>query len=165
MRFRERPRPETMGTGSPIDAWRFLLGTWRGASQGQFGETGIVESEATFTGDLGDRFLVATGEATCEGRLLNRSLQVLFYDTAAGRFRRKTFFSYGFVNNEVEYARTEDEIRFEIEAEPRPKQFQGIRWRSFVRKISDREIAMGLEASKDGAPFEGYGEVILRKVE
>jgi len=121
MRFRERARPETMGTGSPIDAWRFLLGTWRGASQGQFGETGIVESEATFTGDLGDRFLVATGEATCEGRLLNRSLQVLFYDTAAGKFRRKTFFSYGFVNNEVEYARTEDEIRFEVEAEPRPR--------------------------------------------
>ncbi len=154
-----------MAEASPIEAWRFLLGRWRGASRGQFGESGIVESEATFTADLGERFLVATGESRCEGRLLNRSLQVWFYDAGAGKVRRKTFFSYGFVNNEVEYVRTEDEIRFEVETEPAPKPFQGIRWRSFVRKVSDREIAMGLEASKDGAPFERYGEVTLRKVE
>jgi len=72
-------------------------------------------------------------------------------------------FSYGFVNNEVEYERNINEIRFEVTTEPMPKQFEGISWRSYIRKISDSEIAMGLEKAKKGEDFTLYGETVYRK--
>jgi len=150
---------------SPLDDWKFLVGTWRGASKDQFGEKGIVETTATYALEPGDRFLTARGEAVCEGRLLNRSLSVMFYDSGLGRFRRKTFFSYGFVNNELEFERTDDEILFDVIVEPWVKQFEGLRWRSNLRRVSAREIAMGLAEAKEGQLFAAYGEVVLTRVE
>lgn len=72
-------------------------------------------------------------------------------------------YSYGFVNNEVEYARTDEEIWFEVVLEPSPKQFEGMRWRSYIRKISDNKIAMGLEWAKREGEFESFGETIAIK--
>jgi hypothetical protein len=145
---------------SPLDDWRFLVGTWRSRAEGQFGEKGV----AVFSFEPGETFIMARGENWCEGRLLNKSVSVLFYDGAVGKFRRKSFFSYGFVNNEVECARTGDEIRFDIIMEPLPRQFEGMRWRSYVRKISDSQVAMGLEVAEKGeGEFKNYGETILTK--
>ena len=111
--------------------------------------------------DLGERFLLTRGEARCEGRLLNRSLAVMFYDKAAGKFRRETFFSYGFVNHETETSRTDAEILFDVRVEPEPKEFEGMRWRSFLRRSGEDEISAGLEVAKGDGPFESYGEVRL----
>ncbi len=110
-------------------------------------------------------FIMGTGENRSEGQLLNKSVSVLFYDGLTRKFRRKTFFSYGFVNNEVEYARTKNEIRFDIVMEPLPKQFEGTKWRSYIRRISDTKIAMGLETSRNGKEFRPYGESMLEKQE
>ena len=150
---------------SPLDDWKFLVGTWRGSSEDQFGEKGVVKTTATYALEPGDRFLTARGEAVCEGRVLNRSLSVMFYDIGLGRFYRKTFFSYGFVNNELEFERTEDEIRFDVTVEPWVKQFEGLRWRSSLRRVSEREIATGLAEAKAGEPFASYGEVLLARLE
>ena len=150
---------------SPLDDWKFLIGTWRGASKDQFGEKGVVETTATYTLEPDDRFATARGEAVCEGRLLNHSLCVMFYDPGLGRFRRKTFFSYGFVNNELEFGRTDREIRFDVTVEPSVKQFEGLRWRSNLRRVSEREIATGLAEAKEGEPFAPYGEVVQVRVE
>jgi len=150
---------------SPLDDWKFLVGTWRGASKDQFGEKGVVETTATYTLEPGDRFLTARGEAVCEGRVLNRSLSVMFYDPGLAKFRRKTFFSYGFVNNELECERTDREVRFDVTVEPAVKQFEGLRWRSNLRRVSEREIATGLAEAKPGQPFASYGEVVLARVE
>lgn len=147
-----------------MDAWKFLVGEWRGASKDQFGEKGVIETVTAFSAEPGERFLTARGESRCEGRLLNRSLSVLFYDSIAGKFRRETFFSYGFVNHETEYARGEGEIRFDVRTEPSPKQFEGLRWRSFLRKVGDAEIATGLEVAKPGEDFRAYGETRLRRI-
>ena len=68
---------------------------------------------------------MGTGENWSEGKLLNKSISIFFYDGIGKKFRRKTFFSYGFVNNEVECARTKNEITFDIIMEPLPKQFEG----------------------------------------
>jgi hypothetical protein len=152
-----------MAATSPLDAWKSLVGAWRGTSKDAFGETGVIENVAVFTLEPGERFLTARGEATCEGRLLNRSLAVMFYDKATGKFRRETFFSYGFVNHETECARTDAEIRFDVRTEPLPKEFEGMRWRSYIRRISEDEIATGLEAAKGDGPFEPYGESRLRR--
>jgi hypothetical protein len=146
-----------------MDEWRFLVGTWRGSAKDQFGETGVVETTVVFTEEPGKQFLTSRGEAKCEGRLLNRSLGVMFYDVIAGLFRRKTFFSYGFVNNEVECERRPGELRFDITMEPVPRQFEGMRWRSFLRKIDDTHIAVGLEVARGKGPFEIYGETVLER--
>lgn len=63
----------------------------------------------------------------------------------------------------MEYARSETEIRFDIEVEPLPKQFEGIRWRSYIRKISEKMIATGLEIAKGEGQFKKYGETVLVK--
>ena len=87
----------------------------------------------------------------------------MFYDKAAGKFRRETFFSYGFVNHETEASRADAEIRFDVVVEPQPKEFAGLRWRSFLRRLSDEEIATGLEVAKAGEDFRPYGEVRLQR--
>ncbi len=152
-----------MVAGSPLDEWRFLIGTWKSSAKDQFGEKGIVEGAAVISYEPSEAFIMAKGENSCEGKLLNKSISILFYDSTEKKVRRKTFFSYGFVNNEVECARSKDEIRFDITMEPLPKQFEGMRWRSFIRKISDDKVAMGLEVARDGKEFKSYGESILEK--
>lgn len=153
-----------MSASSPLDEWRFLVGTWKGKAEGgQFGEKATVEGIAVFSFEPSDVFIMGTGENRCEGRPLNKTISMLFYDNTEKKFRRKTFFSYGFVNNEVECARTKNEVKFDITMEPLPKQFEGTRWRSFIRKISDDRVAMGMEVAKDGKEFQNYGESILER--
>lgn len=59
----------------------------------------------------------------------------------------------------------ENEVKFDVTMEPLPKRFEGTRWRSFIRKISDTQIAMGMEIAKEGTEFKNYGESTLVKVE
>ena len=153
-----------MNATSPLDEWRFLVGTWKGKAEGgQFGQKGTVESIGVFSCEPSAMFITATGENWCDGQLLNKSISILFHDDADKKFRRKTFFSYGFVNNEVERSRTKNEIKFDITMEPLPKQFEGTCCRSFIRRISNTKIAMGLEIARDGKEFKPYGESILEK--
>lgn len=146
--------------------WRFLVGTWKGKTKaGQFGGKGVIEGKVVFSCEPSDSFIMGVGENWCEGRLLNKSISILFYDDGEKKLRRKTFFSYGFVNNEVECASTKDFVKFDISTEPLSKQVgPGMLWRSTVRKISDTKIATGLEAAKPGQEFKSYGESILEKV-
>jgi len=154
-----------MASSSPLDGWRFLIGAWKGKTEGgQFGEKGVIEGTAVFSCEPSESFIMGTGENRCEDRLLNKSISILFYDDGDKKFRRKTFFSYGFVNNEVECTRTKDMIRFDITTEPLSKQVgPGMRWRSTLRKISSTKIATGLEMAKPGQEFKSYGESILEK--
>ncbi len=153
-----------MSSSSPLDEWRFLVGKWKGTAKDQFGEKGVTESVFVFTIEPSERFIMGKAEAWNEGRLVNRSISLLFYDKAEQRFRRKSFYSYGFVNNEVEYARDNNEIKFDVEVEPLPKEFEGIRWRSYIRKISEKKVAMGLELTKNEEDFRRYGETVAVKI-
>lgn len=152
-----------MVSGSPLDDWRFLVGEWKGSSKDQFGEKGVTETAAIFSIEPSEKFIMGKHEAWNEGRLVNKSVSLLFYDNTVQKFKRKSFFSYGFVNNEVEYSRSNNEIRFEIEVEPLLKEFEGIRWRSYTRKISEEKMAMGLELAREGEEFRRYGETVLVK--
>jgi len=154
-----------MAPKSPLDEWKFLIGSWKGKTKaGQFGEKGVIEGSAVFSCEPSESFITGTGENWCEGRLLNKSISILFYDDGEKKFRRKTFFSYGFVNNEVECERTKDSIKFDITTEPSSMQVgPGMRWRSTIRKISATKIATGLEMAKLGKEFISYGESTLEK--
>jgi len=154
-----------VASNSPLDEWKFLVGTWKGKTKpGQFGEKGVIEGSAVFSCEPSESFITGSGENRCEGRLLNKSISILFYDDGEKKFRRKTFFSYGFLNNEVECERTKDMIKFDITTEPLSRQVgPGMQWRSTIRKISGTKIATGLEAAKPGEEFKSYGESILEK--
>jgi hypothetical protein len=155
-----------MSANSLLDEWHFLIGTWESKSEGQFGEKGIIEGVTVFSFEPSEMFIMAKGENWCEGRLLNKSISLFFYDNTARKLKRKTFFSYGFVNNEVERSKSKNEIEFDITMEPLPKNFEGTCWRSFIRKISDTQIATGLKVAKEGEEeFKKYGETILVKKE
>jgi hypothetical protein len=148
---------------SPLDDWRFLVGEWKGETKGQFGEAETINGTAVYSLDPSDSFIMERREAWSGSRLVNKSISLMFFDGAEQKFKRKTFFSYGFVNNEVEYLRNEKEIRFDITMEPLSKSFQGTRWRSFIRKISEDRVAVGLEVAKESKEFKSYGETIMVK--
>jgi len=152
-----------MLSSTSLDKWKFLIGKWKGTAQNQFGEEGVVESIHVFSAELGEKFIVGREECWNKGKLVHKAASFLYYDPKEGRFRRKDIYPYGFINNEVEYARTDKEIRFDVVLEPLPKQFGGMRWRSYIRKISDSEIAMGLEWAKGGGEFELFSETIAVK--
>lgn len=152
-----------MSSGSPLDKWQFLVGEWKGTAKDEFGEEGVTENTTVFAVEPSQKFIMGKSEAWNEGRFVNRSISLLFYDNKEQKFKRKSFFSYGFVNNEVEFARSDTEIRFDIEVEPLPKQFEGTRWRSYIRKISEKKIATGLEMAKGEGQFKKFGETVLVK--
>ena len=88
----------------------------------------------------------------------------MYYDVRNKRFLRHSAFSYGFVNHETECKSTDSELRFDIKMVPVPKAFIGTKWRSFIIKMSDTEVKMGLETDKGTGDFEIYGETIYTKV-
>lgn len=152
-----------MSLGSRLDEWRFLVGEWKGTAKDQFGEKRVTESKHIFSMNPSEKFIMGEHEAWNEGRLVNKSISLLFYDTTTEKFRRKSFYSYGFVNNEVECTRDSKEIEFDIAVEPLPKEFEGIQWRSYIRKISEKKVAMGLEMARGREEFRRFGETVLVK--
>ena len=148
---------------SPLDNWRFLVGKWKGETKGQFGETETIKGTAVYSLDPSDSFIMEKRDAWSGNSLVNRSISLMFFDATEQKLKRKTFFSYGFVNNEVEYLRSEKEIRFNITMEPLTKNFQGMRWRSFIKKISEDKVAVGLEVAEEGEEFKSYGETVMTK--
>lgn len=67
-----------MSSSSPLDKWRFLVGEWKGKSKDEFGEKGVTESVAVFSMEPSERFIMALGEAWNAGRLVNKSISLLF---------------------------------------------------------------------------------------
>lgn len=149
-----------------LDDWRFLEGTWhaRSAEEDAFGEEGYVEGEHVFKADLGGKFITGRERSYQGEREIHTALSVLFYDEEEGLLRRKTFFSYGFVNNEVEIERDGPMVRFEIEMEQVPESFKGTRWRSYLKRVSDDTVLDGLESSQDGVNYSLFGETVLKRV-
>ena len=149
-----------------LDEWMFLEGKWKAKSveEDAFGEEGIVEGDHEFTIELGDKFIVQRERSYQGERTIHTMLGVMFYDEEAKLLRRKSFFSYGFVNNEKEIERSEGFIRFEIMMEPVPDFFKGTHWRSYIKKISDDIVVEALESSKNGVEYTLFGETRMERV-
>lgn len=80
---------------------RFLLGEWKGRSQDQFGENGVIESTFIFSQDPNEHFIYGRTESWKEGKLVNSSRRFLIWDPSIAKYVRKSVFSYGWINNEV----------------------------------------------------------------
>ncbi len=153
-----------MTSERPLDDWLFLIGEWKGRSEDEFGGEGVIETSSVFTLELGDNVIHGKQESVRNDAIENQSISMMFYDKRNKKFIRKTFFNYGFVNNEVEYERSETKIHFDVILEPTPQAFDKMKWRSYIRKVSDDEIRMGLEVAKPGEDFTSYGENVLVRV-
>ncbi len=151
-----------MNSEDPLSNWHFLIGKWKGGSIDEFDDAGEIVATATYSMELG-KYIMGKHDSYRKGKLENASIGVMWYDFRNKRMLRKTFFSYGYVNNEIEYEGSEAEVGFEVVSEPVPQAFDGMKWRSYLRKVSDTEIRIGLESAKDGENFTRYGETILRK--
>lgn len=149
---------------SPLTEWYFLIGKWKGTAEGQYNMVGQITSQIEFTLELNDMCLMAKHEAWQGDQFVNSSIGLLFYDQLTNRFLRKVLYSYGFANNDVEYQRSSSEIRFETTTEPLPSQFRGLRWRSYIKKLTDTTIALGMESAKKGGDFKSYGETVFQKI-
>ena len=157
-----------MSDGSPLDDWRFLVGEWKAAAvgDGEFGEEGVVEGKHVFTEALGGKFIMGTHESWEGKRHVHDSIDLMYYDPGSDRMLRKSAFSYGFVNNEVEYYRDDKVIRFEVVIEPHPQSefFAGTRWRSFIEKVNEDEVRDGLEVARGDGDYKSFGVTVLKRV-
>ncbi|MHA1963249.1 MAG: hypothetical protein ACXACG_00895 [Candidatus Thorarchaeota archaeon] len=154
-----------MTSGTPLDDWLFLIGEWRGKSkESQFGGEGVVETSDTYTLEMNGIYIMGRHKSVRDGKIEHEGISIMFYDKRNKKVLRKTFFSYGFVNNEVEFERTEDFLHFDVVIEPVPQAFDGMKWRSYLRKVSNTETRDGLESAKSGEDFENYGEVVSKKI-
>jgi hypothetical protein len=152
-----------MSSDNPLDDWKFLVGEWKGHSKDQFGGEGTIETTTVFTLEMEGKYIMSKNEVRRDGKLEHQSISLMFYDVRNKRFLRKSFFSYGFVNNEVEYESAENEIRFEVVLEPTPQSFDNMKWRSYIRKVSNDEVRDGLESAKEGEDFVSYGEDVMKR--
>jgi hypothetical protein len=133
--------------------WAFLIGKWKGENLESSYNEGKVTMEGEYKYQPNDKFIHHTHEARNEDGRINNSIAVMYVDPYSNRFLRKEIYSYGFVNNEISYHFDEVSIKFDIVIEPSPKQFEGLVWRSWLIKISDTEIEMGMENRKEGEEF------------
>ncbi|MHA2042772.1 MAG: hypothetical protein ACW975_13020 [Candidatus Thorarchaeota archaeon] len=154
-----------MTSGTPLDDWFFLIGEWRGkSSENQFGGESVVETHDIYTLEMNGVYIMGRHKNTRDGKIEHEGISLMFYDKRNKKVLRKTFFSYGFVNNEVEIERTDDLLRFDVVIEPTPQSFDGMKWRSYLQKVSDTETRDGLEAAKSGEDFALFGEVATKKI-
>ena len=149
-----------------LESWMFLEGKWkaRAVEENSFGEEGVVEGDNEFKVDLGGKFITGRKRSYQGEREVHTLLTVLFYDEEEKLLKRKSFFSYGFVNNEVEIESEDGFVRFQITMEPVTEFFKGTVWRSYIRKVSDDVVLEGLESSKDGVEYALFGETRMERV-
>ena len=149
-----------------LESWMFLEGKWkaRAVEENSFGEEGVVEGDNEFKVDLGGKFITGRERSYRGDTEVHTLLTVMFYDEEAKLLRRKAFFSYGFVNNEVEIESSDGFVRFQITMEPITEFFKGTVWRSYIKKVSDDVVLEGLESSKDGVEYTLFGETRMERV-
>ncbi|MHA2033020.1 MAG: hypothetical protein ACW99Q_26935, partial [Candidatus Kariarchaeaceae archaeon] len=139
-------------------------GDWGGVTIENVIDEGKIISKGTYDYFPSEKYIRGVHEANNEDGLVNRSVEYLYVDPYSEKFLKKSVFSYGFVNNEVSYHYDRNSIKFEMTMEPHPKQFEGMIWRSFITKISDIKIELGLERSTDGKDFELFNKSIWDKI-
>jgi hypothetical protein len=144
---------------SELDKLGFLLGKWRGRSVDQFGEKGVLESSSEVTRELGDHFLQIKGETRKDNVVINRSIYYIAYDLKAKHYVHKRMWSYGFIENGEGKWTDENTLTFQItKFDNEPQWFEGMNWRSFIRRYGENQVGYGLFAAKKGEDYKLYGE-------
>jgi hypothetical protein len=147
-----------------LDSLEFLVGKWKGRTQDQFGEKGVIESSMECARELDSRFIVLRGESTKGGAVLNSAVQYVAYDSRIERYVYKKMWSYGFIENGEGEWEDDRTLMFQISFDNPPPGFAGTQWRSFIRRYGADEIGHGLYTAKEGGDFTLYGETRQSRV-
>ena len=157
-----------MASAAPLESLKrleFLIGHWKSRAENQFGEKGVIESVLDCSHEPSERFIAMVGESRSEGKLVNRGLSYLIWDENVKKFVRKSFYSYGWILNEIG-SLDGDRLTFDVVSmDGEPDYFKGTRWRSFIQRYSGNEIGTGLEVAKNNGPFELYGESRAKRIQ
>lgn len=153
-----------MSSKNPLEDWHFLIGEWQGQSQDPESDECVIVTSDVYTLEMNGVYIMGRHIATKDGQAIHESISLMYYDKRHKKLRRKSAYSYGFVNNEVEFERTSDIVRFDVVQEPSPQAFDGMRWRSYIKKISDSEVREGLEVAKSEEDFAIYADNVSKKV-
>jgi len=143
---------------SELDRLSFLVGKWRGRTEDQFGEKGVLESISECTRELGDHFLQTRGETRKDGVVINKAIDFITYDSKIRKYVRKRMWSYGFIENGEGQWEDGNTIVFQTTYNNEPLGFEGTLWKSFIRKYGDNEIGHGLYTARKGETYKLYGE-------
>ena len=144
---------------SELDKLSFLLGRWRGRSVDQFGEKGVLESTSEVTRELGDHFIQIKGETRKDNVTINSALYFIIYDLKIKKYVHKRMWSYGFIENGEGLWEDQNTLVFQItKFDNEPRWFEGMLWKSFIRRYGDNEVGFGLYAAKKGEEYKLYGE-------
>ena len=143
----------------------YLIGTWKHRSENQFGEQGVIEGVGEYAHDPSEMFIVNSGESRSNGKLVNRAVSYLLWDNNIQKYIRKSFFSYGWILNEIGDLHDKRLVFDVVSIDGEPDFFKGTKWRSFIQKYSDNEIGTGLEVAKGNGPFTLYGETRAKRVQ
>ena len=157
-----------MASTAPLESLKrleFLIGHWKSRAENQFGEKGVIEGVLECSTEPSEKFIAMIGESRSEGKLVNRGVSYMMWDENVKKYIRKSFYSYGWILNEVG-SLNGDRLAFDVVSmDGEPDYFKGTSWRSFIQKYSNNEIGTGLEVASDGGPFKLYGESRAKRVQ
>ena len=149
----------------PLRRLSFLIGLWRSRSEDQFGEKGVLEGTLECSYEPSEKFIAMIGDSRSDGKLVNRGVAYLMWDQNTKRYVRKSFYSYGWILNEIGELNRDRLVLDVVSIDGEPDYFKGTKWKSFIQKYSENEIGTGLEVSKDNGPFRVYGESRAKRVQ
>lgn len=149
----------------PLKRFEFLIGHWKSRAENQFGEKGVIEGVLECLHEPSEKFIAMIGESRTDGKLVNRGLSYLMWDENIKKYIRKSFYSYGWILNEIGSLDGDRLTLDVVSMDGEPDYFKGTRWRSFIQKYSENEIGTGLEVAKDNGPFKLYGESRAKRIQ
>jgi len=142
----------------------FLVGKWSGTAEG-FGGDSPLTSIASFDYEPGNSIISGYRESRTGKKLQNRVLMMFLYDRNLEKFVRKDVYSYGFLVNQIGELDGNRFVFDSVGIDSEPDFYKGVKFRSFVEKLSNKSISMGVETAKPGEKFRLYGQQKLKRVD
>jgi len=146
----------------PLEKLEFLIGKWSGKAEG-FGDEGELSMIASFAYEPGENVISGFRESRHGKELENRILMMFLHDRNSKRLIRKDIYSYGFVVNQIGDVENGRFIFNCVNMDSEPDYFKNVKFRTFIEKISEKRIVLGIEVAKQGEDYRLYGQQKLTK--
>jgi hypothetical protein len=157
--------PTNTAKPDPLNAIRYLAGSWQGRSSGQFG-SGTIRRDYTFV--LGGRYLRSQTSAKYEPQKpgqkpeSHEDVGYFSYDTERKRLVFREFLSEGAVLTYTAEPATNGNLVFTTESVEN-NLAPGMRARVTFKRVSDGEMEETLELAPKGAAFQVYVKSRLKR--
>lgn len=147
-----------------IKQLEFLLGRWSGIAEGPGTDDGKLTSTAAFTYEPGKSIISGYRENREGKKLENRIIMLFLHDKNLDKFVRKDVYSYGFVVNQIGEPNGRRFTFDSVGIDSEPEYYKGVKFRTFVEELSDRNITMGVETAKPGETYHLFVQQKLKRV-